>query len=486
MQKAPKVRQMEAYVNFEQTLSIGGSDVVVRAVSTHREDDLHLEELTLKCSAVEASLAAEKALASAQAAMLAAKDKELARLRAGNQCLEEVLKAKEAAHHATIASLHADRKRKPESDEEENDGTDPAVDQRAYDLQDARARAKEMATMHDADQDVMLARHGFKLGCAMTYGRWRCGCGQGGNREFVKECFDPFQERLCSMIECKCGEFKCEKTNTRALERHFNTVCGFFDDGELLGGGQMRPVIRRKVVVVPVVLPLARDDAGLFLARVETFMADAASVMAERYSTHRQCYEAILANVRWRGVRLTPFFKRVDLFKAGPPCPMDTPPWPFRHPAYPAPYEWQNQVRMPVDPRLGELMPDYSMDRPEGWGVIAADRKFLASCASTVHQGVVVESERVWNKRRAVQAMAAAEAAMQLEYATHAECCRAMHAAVGSLFDRLPWPFRDPRYPPPEDWVDMRDEGQPDLGGVMPDYTLPRPGGWPGIVDDGV
>ncbi len=268
MQKAPRIHQLEGYVNFEQTLSIGGSDVVVKAVSTHRDKDIHLEELTLKCSAAEALAEARDKELRTQAAILAANEKELARLRAGNQCLEEAMKA------ATMASSQGNRKRKPESDGEENDGSDPAVDQRAYDLQDARARAKDAATMHDADQGVMLAKHGLKLGCAMTYGRWRCGCGQGGNREFVKECFDPFQEQLCSTIECKCGEFKCEKTNTGALERHFHTVCGFFDDGELLGGGQMRPVIRRKVVVVPVVLPRARDDAELFLARVGMFMAE--------------------------------------------------------------------------------------------------------------------------------------------------------------------------------------------------------------------
>ena len=297
-------------------------------------------------------------------------------------------------------------------------------------------------------------------------------------------CFDAFQDRLCSTIECKCEEFKCEKTNTEALKRHFNTVCGFFDDVELLGGGKRAH--RRKVVALPAVLPRVQDDVDLFLARVELWMAEVACVMVEQFETHKECHTAILEKVPWHGVKLTPYYKRVDLFKSGPPCPMDTPPWPFRHPAYPAPYEWQNQVRLPVDPRLHALMPDYSMDRPVEWGVIAVDKKFARPCISTVHQGVMVQDERMWNKRQAVQAMISVAAVMKLEYATHAECCSAMHAAVGTQFDRRPWPFRDPRYPPPAEWVLMRDEGQPDLHTVMQDYTFPRPEEWPGIVEDGV
>lgn len=292
-------------------------------------------------------------------------------------------------------------------------------------LPDDDEHTRSLLRMHDADQGAMLARHGLRLAFPMPHGRWRCGCGfRGGNRAYVLECADPFRASSCRRIECKCGGFKCDKTDLATLEAHFNEVCGFFDEGT---GLSQRRLKLRAATAAPPAKPLLLDTEEQFVARVLVWMNGAAAVMRRAYATHAACYEAVLRECPWRGVLAVRDTGARAFFGANgaPPPLVDAPPWPFAHPGFPRPHGWWGtSVRRPVSPGVVALLRDHSMRRPEGWGAIAADQ-FLQPPSLLCEVGddarwVIVRDARDW--------MARAASVMKRPYATHADCSAAVRA----------------------------------------------------------
>ena len=350
-------------------------------------------------------------------------------------------------------------------------------------LPDDDEHTRSLLRMHDADQGAMLARHGLRLAFPMPHGRWRCGCGfRGGNRAYVLECADPFRASSCRRIECKCGEFRCDKTDLAALEAHFNEACGFFDEGT---GLSQRRLKLRAATAAPPAKPLL-DTEEQFAARVLVWMNGAAAVMRRAYATHAACYEAVLRECPWRGVLAVRDTGARAFFGANgaPPPLVDAPPWPFAHPGFPRPHGWWGtSVRRPVSPGVVALLRDYSMRRPEGWGAIAADQ-FLQPPSLLCEAGddarwVIVRDARDW--------MARAAAVMKRPYATHADCSAAVRALGAPEATRgLPWPFRHPAYAaPPEGWVpSVRCAIVGLMHEIMVDYTCPRPVAWPVVEED--
>ena len=199
------------------------------------------------------------------------------------------------------------------------------------------------------------------------------------------------------------------------------------------------------------------------------------AVMKLGYPDLAHCYRAIL-EVPWRGVKPLYHTDRSDGER-----PRNTPPWPFRHPSFPAPFAWQIFAHRPVYPFLCDALLDYSMYRPADWGKIENVFESRKS-GTTLRMSDGNIDGIVKNRMRAAEWMEKAAAVMKLEYASHAECYKAVLGVVeqkgkGCFF---PWPFRHPDYPAPKGWEHGISTPM-DLYEVLPDYSLERLEEWPRI-----
>lgn len=177
---------------------------------------------------------------------VAGRDAEIAGLTARISGLEGVLATKSAEcleranlAQASVDALKVERKRKKPSEYDVHPDVIANEKQRA----EAAGMLSERDKKYDADEELMLARHGYALAGYLSHGRWKCGCGgRGGSRAFVEGCRDPYNVEKCSLIQCKCFKFTCLKSDTERLEAHFNKICTWYKHGDLYYAGTTRYV----------------------------------------------------------------------------------------------------------------------------------------------------------------------------------------------------------------------------------------------------
>ena len=206
--------------------------------------------------------------------------------------------------------------------------------------------------------------------------------------------------------------------------------------------------------------------------------------MRKPYDYNRDCYTAILA-VPWNGLKPC---SPVEIDSSvrpehRPPQLVDTPPWPFRHPAYPAPYSWTFNARVED---VFALLPDHSMNRPVAWAPINEDVRSVEVDGKWVK--VLRQEDDVWTKKTKPELdrwLAAVVAVMRRKYATHAQCYAAVKRVKWNKdFQVVPWPFRHPEYPAPFGWswgVDTVLGHIPPSARLIPDYSVDRPAEWGGV-----
>ena len=126
--------------------------------------------------------------------------------------------------------------------------------------------AEEQQKLYDKGLPTRLAKFGMTLDKGMLgrfpCGRWRCGCKASvlQSLETIMECaVGP----ACDTIMCYCEGFSCKKTDTKALDKHFNTFCPYFDPVWIFKSikvppGQEEPtdimyenIVKRRVVAQP-------------------------------------------------------------------------------------------------------------------------------------------------------------------------------------------------------------------------------------------